>query len=102
VTEAQKWHISGYIIDASPEPEKAPVDYFEKLEAKRKEELIKQFAAEEVRAEETLEKKQVSTSEKVVVVEEGDKQDYTTFMLHYLGILIEAIGVYFLLRAIFN
>jgi len=33
ITEAQKWHISGHIIDASPEPERAPVDYFERLEA---------------------------------------------------------------------
>ena len=47
ITGAQKWHISGKIIDASPTPERAPVDYFEKLEAKRKEELLKQFKADE-------------------------------------------------------
>ena len=47
VTEAHKWHVSGYIIDANPAPEKAPVDYFEKLEAQRKEELLKQFAKDE-------------------------------------------------------
>ena len=33
VTGAQKWHITGQIIDVSPTPERAPVDYFEKLEA---------------------------------------------------------------------
>ena len=43
ITEGQKWHISGKIIDASPEPERAPVDYFERLEAQRKAELLRQF-----------------------------------------------------------
>ena len=47
VTEAQKWHISGKIIDASPQPERAPVDYFERLEAQRKAELMRQFQADE-------------------------------------------------------
>ena len=41
ITEAQKWHISGKIIDASPEPERAPIDYFERLEEQRKTELLK-------------------------------------------------------------
>jgi hypothetical protein len=41
ITSAQKWHISGHIVDASPKPEKAPANYFEKLEAKRREELLK-------------------------------------------------------------
>ena len=35
VTEAQKWHISGYIIDANPEIPEAPANYFEKLEKER-------------------------------------------------------------------
>lgn len=32
VTEGQKWHISGYIIDANPKLIEAEKDYFEKLE----------------------------------------------------------------------
>jgi tRNA A37 methylthiotransferase MiaB len=40
VTEAGKWHISGYIIDWAPKPEKVPADYFENLEQKRKNALI--------------------------------------------------------------
>ena len=44
VTEAQKWHITGYIIDANPVLPEAPVDYFEKLEKKRLEDAIKEEA----------------------------------------------------------
>ena len=51
ITGAQKWHISGKIIDASPAPDRAPTNYFEKLEAKRKEELLKQFQADETAME---------------------------------------------------
>ena len=47
ITEAQKWHISGRIIDAAPTPEKAPVDYFERLEKQRKAELLRQFEEDE-------------------------------------------------------
>ena len=36
ITESQKWHISGRIIDASPEPERVPADYFERLQEQRK------------------------------------------------------------------
>lgn len=43
ITEAQKWHVAGYITDFKPEPERVPVDYFERLEATRKDEIIKQF-----------------------------------------------------------
>jgi len=47
VTEAQKWHVSGYIIDANPVLPEAPVDYFEKLEKQRYEETLKEQKAEE-------------------------------------------------------
>jgi hypothetical protein len=40
ITEATKWHVSGYIIDWSPKPLKAPANYFEDLERKRKEALL--------------------------------------------------------------
>ena len=33
VTSAHKWHISGYITDPNPKPERAPVDYFDQIEA---------------------------------------------------------------------
>lgn len=36
VTEAQKWHISGYVIDLNPAPEKVSANYFEELKEKRK------------------------------------------------------------------
>ena len=32
IVSAQKWHISGVIVDANPAPEQAPQDYFEKVE----------------------------------------------------------------------
>jgi len=47
VTETQKWHITGYIIDANPTLEEAPADYFEKLEKRRYEETLREQKAEE-------------------------------------------------------
>jgi len=43
ITEGVKWHITGYITDFAPKPEKVSSDYFEKCEEKRKQDLIKQF-----------------------------------------------------------
>ena len=39
VTETHKWHVSGHIVDISPQPETVEVDYFEKLDSLRKEKL---------------------------------------------------------------
>lgn len=47
ITSSGKWHVSGYIIDAAPEPERAPADYFERLEEKRKQDLLRQFEEQE-------------------------------------------------------
>jgi len=46
VTEAQKWHISGYIIDANPEIPEAPSNYFEKLEKERYAQALREEKAE--------------------------------------------------------
>jgi len=39
ITGTHKWHISGHIIDASPNPVEVGEDYFEKLDKARKEKL---------------------------------------------------------------
>ena len=38
VTETQKWHIAGYIIETQPSIPQAPTDYFEALERQRERE----------------------------------------------------------------
>ena len=56
ITESQKWHVSGRIIDASPEPERVPADYFERLQEQRKKELLQQFKADEDALAQTMQK----------------------------------------------
>lgn len=50
VTEAQKWHISGYIIDANPKPIEVGADYFEKLEKERERKKLKEKEEKEKEA----------------------------------------------------
>ena len=50
---AHKWHISGYIVDASPEPERAPIDYFERQEALRKQALLRSLEDSAAQAPQT-------------------------------------------------
>jgi hypothetical protein len=39
ITETHKWHVSGFVTDASPKPIEVGEDYFEKLDKARKEKL---------------------------------------------------------------
>lgn len=84
ITVAHKWHISGYIVDASPAPERAPVDYFERQEALRKQALIR-----------SLEDSAAPQAPKFI-----DLADFKT-RVHLAGMLLQAFGVYYLLRQLF-
>lgn len=43
ITEATKWHVTGYVTDLSPPYERVAADYFERLETTRKDALVKSF-----------------------------------------------------------
>ena len=87
IKQAQKWHISGKIVDASPKPEKVPADYFEQLEKKRCEELLKQFQADE------NPNKQLDMTD---LSSEGMK-----LPVYLFAMLMHAFGVYLILRYLF-
>jgi hypothetical protein len=82
ITESQKWHISGYITDFAPKPEKVPANYFEELEQKRREALLKSFEEDE--------------NEKIVA-----KTD-NALTFHLIGMAALAIGFYLLLRTVYH
>ena len=94
VHKATKWHIEGKVIDASPEPERAPRDYFERLEAARKEALLRQFEADEAAMG------QASSAAGTAAKSKTDAADLYT-QLYVLALVLQAFGVYLILRSLF-
>lgn len=88
VTETQKWHITGHIIDLNPGYAKSDPSYFVKLEEARKADLLKAMADDQ------------SPLRKQHGERNGSFSSNTSAVLA-LGILLEAIGVYLLLKALF-
>lgn len=94
ITSAQKWHISGHIIDASPEPEHAPVDYFERLEAQRKAELLRQFQDDE----DALAK---AKTQAIAIKNPSSSSKTAVQPQFFIGLLLHALGVYIVMRSLF-
>ena len=101
ITSAQKWHISGKIIDANPEPERAPVDYFERLEAQRKAELIRQFQADDEAMARALSEKKNTSSPPVARSKLTYAEKVKKVQMYKIGMFFQILGVYILLRSIF-
>lgn len=91
VTETHKWHISGKIIDASPKPIEVPVDYFEKLDKERKEQLRIQLQEDlAIQKQREIENKK---TEPVKAKEMGPNP-----IMHILGMAFISLGVFSFLR----
>jgi threonylcarbamoyladenosine tRNA methylthiotransferase CDKAL1 len=94
VTETQKWHITGHIIDANPEvPHVKAEEYFAQCEAQRREKEVKEGG---------LEKNEAKIER--VIVEEKIKVKVTTqqALLHLAGMAALTVGVFATLKGIFG
>jgi hypothetical protein len=89
VTETHKWHISGRVINASPQvPHVDSAAYFKERERKRKEEQ------QETR-DPVPEVEYKIIEEKVLM-----KASPVHFALHLFGMVLLALGVYGILKAV--
>ena len=91
VTETQKWHIAGYIIETQPSIPQAPTDYFEALERQREREEQEE---EEKRGEK---KEEVEEIIETIYVKTKPKE----VAMHFLGIALLSVGLYLLMRSAF-
>jgi len=113
VTETHKWHISGHVIDASPAPVTVSEDYFEKLDAERKERLRKELQQDlaEQKKKELLvlqqkvgggdDDKEIEAEPSHCECELAQSRPEALYYIHLLGMLMVTIGVFSLLNSLF-
>ena len=90
VTETQKWHVTGHIIDASPLIQEASKEYFEILEKERK---INQEKEQDVHVVDNF--VEVIVEENVLLKNSTDQ-----VVIHIVGMVMLMLGFYALLRGI--
>eukprot|EP00347_Sterkiella_histriomuscorum_P012403 403368709 len=117
VTETHKWHISGYILDASPELPEVPVDYFERLEKQKiEQEKTKQSNSGEgkslvgqtivasdgksVRIEIDAKGNEIEVEEVIETIVVKHKKDDVN--KHMLGMAVMTLGLFIMLRYFIN